>query len=113
MLTGFERVMTRIVGEIDAAPIVRADRWHRSLLQQVAQPMPGRRAAVISKACLDRLRAFRHRERNTYGPDLDFDIILDRSAEAVAAFDVFRGEVRAFFDREAVSDDPERDVPSS
>ncbi len=97
--TGLERIMARIATEIDQAPVGHAAGWHRTLLQRIANPFPERRDAVISRECyerLDRLRAFRHRERNTYGLDLDLGIVLDRSAEAIAAFAAFRGEVGSF-----------------
>lgn len=45
---------------------------------------------------LDRLRAFRHRERNTYGINLDFGIVVERAREAVEGFGIFRDEVRKF-----------------
>lgn len=48
---------------------------------------------------LDKLRAFRHRERNTYGINLDFGIVVERGREAVAGFAMFSREVRAFFGR--------------
>src|SRR5580700_2558498 len=74
--------------------------WHAALLRRMAHPFPNVRKAVISDECyrqMDRLRAFRHRERNTYGTSLDFDIVVERSREAVAAFDVFHSDVRRFF----------------
>ena len=50
---------------------------------------------------------FRHRERNTYGFDLDLGVVLERSAEAVEAFDIFRAEVTTFLDRDGPSDVPD------
>ena len=109
--TGFERVLVRIVRDDDGARHDRAAGWHRQLLQDVATAIPGGRPAVVSEACLarlDRLRAFRHRERNTYGFDLDLGIVLERSAEAVAAFDPFQAEITRFLDRDRRSEAPDR-----
>lgn len=109
--SGFERVLARIVREDDASRHDRGGGWHRQLLQEVATPIPGGRPAIVSETCLarlDRLRAFRHRERNTYGFDLDLGIVLERSAEAVEAFDIFRAEVMTFLDRDMLSDAPDR-----
>ncbi len=92
--------------------------WHSALLRRMANPFPGLRGAMISEAMiseechrrLDRLRAFRHRERNTYGINLDFGIVVDRAREAVSAFAGFRDEIRAFLGRHPIDgprDDPE------
>ena len=97
--TGCERVMSRLVAEIDETKVIAAEGWHRALLLRVASPIPGLRDAIISARCcaaLDRLRAFRHRVRNSYGFDLDGDIVVERAGEAVRAFAMFEAEVEAF-----------------
>jgi hypothetical protein len=99
--TGCERVMARIANEFDRAPVARSDGWHAALLRRMAHPFPGVRDAIITARChhlLDRLRAFRHRERNTYGINLDLDIVLERSREAVETFAIFRAEVMSRLD---------------
>jgi len=53
--------------------------------------------------------AFRHRERNTYGTNLDFDIVIERSREAINAFEMFHQEVRSFFTR-GIPDPPPADA---
>jgi hypothetical protein len=121
--TGCERIMARLASEVDRAPLAHADGWHTALLRRMAHPFPDVRKAVISDDCyrrLDRLRAFRHRERNAYGTHLDFDIVVERSLEAVTAFDIFRRDVRLFFavrqtdDRndQAPASEPEGGAPS-
>ncbi len=100
--TGCERVMARLATEVDGTQVAHADGWHMALLRRMARPFPGVRGPIISGECysvLDRLRAFRHRERNTYGINLDFGIVVERAAEAVAGFELFRAQVRAFFER--------------
>ena len=97
--TGCERIMGRLAAEIDQSRVVHADGWHAALLRRMAHPFPGVRNAIISESCyalLDKLRAFRHRERNTYGVNLDFEIVVERAREAVLGFNLFRDEVRAF-----------------
>src|ERR1700722_5555120 len=68
--TGCERVMSHIAQQVDGARIGHSEGWHAAFLRRMANPFPGVREAIISNECytqLDRLRAFRHRERNTYG----------------------------------------------
>lgn len=48
---------------------------------------------------MDRMRSFRHRERNSYGGQLDFDIVLERAKESLTAFGLFRAEVEGFLER--------------
>jgi hypothetical protein len=100
--SGFERVMARVASEVDRAPVSHADGWHSALVRRMANPFPDIRSAVISPGCvelLDRLRSFRHRERNSYGFNLDFAIVMLRGQEAVAAFAIFRQDVRSFFSK--------------
>ena len=102
IFSGCERVMARLAAEIDRTPVVHADGWHAALLRRMANPFLDARGPIISKSChevLDRLRAFRHRERNTYGINLDFQIVVQRGHEAVAGFSMFRTEVDAFLHR--------------
>lgn len=99
--TGCERVMARIAADVDGSPLSHTEDWHAALLRRMANPFPAVRGPVISPACsrqMDRLRAFRHRERNSYGINLDPDIVLERGGEAVEAFHAFHAEVRDFFD---------------
>jgi len=102
--TGCERIMARVASAVDGTPITHSDGWHAALLRRIAHPFPGVRDAVISAAChhhLDRLRAFRHRVRNTYGVNLDYQIVVERGREAVAMFEMFRAEVGSFLSSRA------------
>jgi hypothetical protein len=97
--TGCERVMAMIASEIDRAKVGHSEGWHISLLKRMAHPFPDARDAVISTECykaLDQLRAFRHRERNTYGLILDPAIVLERAIQTKPAVDRFCSEVMAF-----------------
>ena len=97
--SGCERVMQMIASEVDRSKVDHAEGWHMSLLKRMANPYPDVRDAVISSKCcqaLDRLRAFRHRQRNSYGLALDRAIVLERAAQVEEAFEMFRSEVAAF-----------------
>jgi hypothetical protein len=97
--TGCERIMAKLASDIDGAPVSHSDGWHTALLRRMANPYPDLRAAIISTetyALFNTLRSFRHRERNSYGADLDFKILVERSREALSGFSMFRGEVMAF-----------------
>ena len=92
-------VLTRLAALVDLSPIDHTDGWHAALLRRMAHPFPGVREAIVSADCLrrlDRLRAFRHRERNSYGTGPDVGIVIGRGHEAVETFAVFRAEVLEF-----------------
>ena len=107
--TGCERVMARLASDVDGAPVSHAGHWHVTVLKRLAHPFPDVRGAVFSPetyAKLDRLRSFRHRERNSYGIDLDPSIVLDRASEAGATFSLFKHEVTCFMARQERPDGP-------
>lgn len=61
--------MEMIASEVDHSKMDHAEGWHMSLLKRMANPYPGVRKSVISGECykaLDQLRAFRHRQRNSW-----------------------------------------------
>ncbi len=71
-----------------------------SLASPQANPYTDIRLAVISATrliALNRLRAFRHRERNSCGLRLEPDIVLDRAQEIDASLSQFHSEVLAMF----------------
>jgi len=98
--TGCERVMAMLAARADGAKIDKNETWHKSLLDRMRLPFRERRAIVSEEtyALLDRIRSFRHRERNTYGFDLDTEIVLIRANEAVQAYNRFAAEILHFFD---------------
>lgn len=96
--SGCERVMAIIASEIDGGRIEHSEGWHVSLLKRMANPFPEIREAVITDdtyKALDLLRAFRDRERNTYGLVLDSGIVLERAKQTLNAFERFRRDVTA------------------
>jgi hypothetical protein len=74
--------------QIDGHPIEKAGSWHRSLVLRMTHPFGDARPAFLSAASaetMNTLRAFRHRERNSYGSALDFDRVLELADEAILA----------------------------
>lgn len=70
---GVERIFEAIAKSIDRI-VPSGDRWHRSLLAQMTEEIPGIRPAVISeetRTALDNYRTFRHLARNIYTFNLD------------------------------------------
>jgi hypothetical protein len=97
--SGCERVMILLAKRVDDAPIDKSDGWHATLLKRMAHDFPGVRGPILSSDCLaglDRFRSFRHRVRNSYGVELDGDIVIDRAEELVRVLTLFHGEVSQF-----------------
>jgi hypothetical protein len=92
--------MARLAANIDSDPIPKGEAWHRTLLSRMSQSFRGRNAIVSQEtlALLDRMRAFRHRERNTYGFHLDTAIVLERGREVIRAYNGLADDVRRFLE---------------
>jgi hypothetical protein len=85
---GCERTMELLSKRIDGYPMEKTGSWHRSLVLRMTHPFGDARPAVLSAESaevIDTLRAFRHRERNSYGSALDFDRVLELADEAILA----------------------------
>jgi hypothetical protein len=70
---GLERVLEEVAQRVDETVPSGAD-WHRQLLDQMADPIPGIRPPVLSEGLAARLQAyrgFRHVVRNVYTYNLD------------------------------------------
>jgi hypothetical protein len=67
--TGCERIMTVLETGDDGRKVVRECNWHRALLDRMKQPRDGAPPVITEGTFdrLDRMPAFRHRERNSYG----------------------------------------------
>ncbi len=97
--TGIEGVLKEILAVIDGG-VFASESWHAHLLAQAAVPNEQKgRPAIISDRVyeqLDRLRAFRHIERNIYRHLLrerDVDENLIRLTEV---FPLFEAEIDSF-----------------
>jgi hypothetical protein len=65
----------------------------------MSSPFPGVRDRVVSVrtlALLNNLRAFRHRERNSYATTLDLGIVIERARDAIAAVEQLKSEIKPF-----------------
>jgi hypothetical protein len=97
--TGCERVMERIARHIDNKPIDHAHAWHAELLTRMKSDFPPIRKSVVSEETyqvLDRLRGFRHRERNSYGNRLGPDIVALRTDEAIKLVEIFWQDIASW-----------------
>lgn len=91
--------MLALAAGVDGTAPDRSSSWHASLLSRMGAPVPGRRGPVLSpslRAAVDGLRAFRHRERNSYTADLDLRLVMERADEALITLPRSHDEVRAF-----------------
>jgi hypothetical protein len=98
LYSGFERIFTHIAETIDG-DLPRGEDWHKLLLRQMKNEIPGIRPAVISAEpgeVLDELRKFRHVVRNVYTHRLD-PMRLGKLVEGSSAiFAQLNAEISAF-----------------
>lgn len=97
--TGCERIMTSIATRIDQSPVAHDQGWHATLLRRMHNSFPEIRDAFLrddTYQALNDLRSFRHRERNSYGVDLDEEIVEQRTFEAIDAFRLLERDFQDF-----------------
>jgi hypothetical protein len=98
--TGMERIMSNLAKNLDRDPVGKSgDSWHQALLLRMSNPYPAVRDRVVSEgtlALLNNLRAFRHRERNSYATTLDLGIVIERARDAIAAVGHLKDEMQPF-----------------
>ncbi|MFQ5855841.1 MAG: antitoxin [Anaerolineae bacterium] len=91
--SGLERLFELIARHVDRN-LPSGDTWHRDLLEQMAEEMPGVRPAVIHQTnahALDEFRRFRHLVRNVY----TFNLIPDKMEPLTSALPGLWPQVRA------------------
>jgi hypothetical protein len=91
----FEAMIARIAKVFDTEPT--GTNWHRSLLETMAQEVPGIRPAVVSSAALADLRdllAFRHFFRHAYVVPLDAARLAALRDRALRVRPLVRADVR-------------------
>ena len=96
--SGFERLFTHIAETIDG-DLPHGEDWHRRLLQQMKNEVPGVRPAVISTQMgevLEELRKFRHVVRNVYAQHLDPARLLKLVEGSSKSFAQLHAEISAF-----------------
>jgi len=100
MYTGIEGVLKEILAVVDGG-VFASESWHAHLLAQAAAPNERKgRPAIISDRVyerLDRLRAFRHIERNIYRHLLRESDVDENLARLTEVFPLFEAEIGQFF----------------
>jgi hypothetical protein len=94
---GCERAMAIVTKSVDGQAIEAGDGWHRSLILRMANPFGTRRPAAFSAetvAELNKMRPFRHRERNSYGSALKAERVIDIAADAVVVPALMASELK-------------------
>jgi hypothetical protein len=93
---GCERILVLISKQIDRYPIDKTGSWHRLLILRMSHPFGDTRPAVLSAESaetIDTLRAFRHRERNSYGSAIDFSRVIELADETILAPALLRADL--------------------
>jgi hypothetical protein len=96
--SGAEGICQHIAKEIDRRLPVGAN-WHRDLIDQLTQPLPKTRPAVVqaeTATLLEKYRAFRHVFRNIYGPKLDWVQMKPLFEDANRTIDTFAADIEQF-----------------
>ena len=103
--TSFENAMRRVTGLLDETLPIGSD-WHKSLIDRLAEPIEGRRPAILDSdrllIAVDTLRGFRHVAIHAYDRFDD-----DRAALAAAKAEVFVAEIGPALARFRAAIDPD------
>jgi hypothetical protein len=94
---GCERAMIVVTKSVDGQAIEAGEGWHRSLILRMANPCGASRPAALSAqtvAELDKLRSFRHRERNSYGSALKGERVIEIAAGTILVPAMMASELR-------------------
>jgi hypothetical protein len=94
---GCERIMLALAKNVDSKPVEADEGWHRSLLHRMSNPFGSTRPALLSTrtfAELEKLRSFRHRERNSYGSALIVERVLELAADAILAPQLLEADLK-------------------
>jgi len=108
---GLERIFEVISRRFDPT-FPSGKNWHRSLLEQMGQEIPGARPAVLSPealAALDEFLAFRHRVRNLYTFNLEAPLLYELVERLPVAWQTTRTDLRDFCEllEQVANEDPE------
>jgi hypothetical protein len=98
--TGIENVLKTILGVTDGGVIADAESYHAQLLAQSAEAT-AKRSEIIGGELygkLDRLRAFRHRERINYRHVLSEGAVNENLALLKETYPKFEAEITAFIE---------------
>ena len=107
--TGIEGVLKEIVTTVDGSVAAAQDNWHARLLAQASIPTEARESIISEESyqALDRLRSFRHMERNVYRHVLREEGVDENFALVRRSFDGVYQEMLTFL--ETMSDRLDRE----
>lgn len=97
---GVERIFERIAEELNGG-IPEGENWHTQLLKDMTLQIEEVRPAVISKEMLAELKGyleFRHRFRNIYGFELEWDKMKGLKETMPGVADRFKKEIKEFIE---------------
>ena len=97
---GVERIFERIAEELNGG-IPEGDNWHTQLLKDMTLQIAEVRPAVISKELLAELKGyleFRHRFRNIYGFELEWEKMKGLKETMPGVADRFKKEIKEFIE---------------
>ncbi len=95
---GLERIFETIARQLDPS-FPSGERWHRDLLAQMGQEIPGVRPSILSPSSvemLDEFLAFRHRMRNIYAFHLDAERLHTLLERLPDTWQQVRADIEAF-----------------
>jgi len=98
LYNGAESICRMIAKEIDQQLPVGAN-WHKDLLDQMAQPVPKTRPAILKPqtvSSLETYRSFRHVVRNIYGFRLDWAQMKPLLNDAITTINMFEADLEEF-----------------
>lgn len=97
--TGVERIFLRIAQDLDGS-VPQGAEWHRELLRQMKEDLPGIRSAALKSESLVRdlndLRGFRHVARNIYTYELDPNRVLELANYLPHCYQALKQEMQNF-----------------
>jgi hypothetical protein len=97
---GVENIFKRIASELNGG-IPSSPTWHKTLLHNMCLDIPEVRPAVVSQeSCklLNTFLDFRHKFRNIYGIDLQFDKLDDLDKMYPEVHSRFKEDINSFLD---------------
>jgi pyruvate kinase len=113
--TGLEGVLKEVLSVVDDGVSSAGDSWHARLIAQAADAnsQSGRSAIITADvyAALDRLRAFRHIERNVYRHLLRHESVRENFDLMKGVFPTFIQQVEEFIEGYRF-DERQNDIPN-
>lgn len=95
--SGMERIVKNLAENLDDY-VPKGDSWHKSLIEQMASKVGDREPVLAENTArlLQALRAFRHRERNSYSFDLDKTRVMQLGEDVFLAMASLQKDLRTY-----------------